>query len=73
MLAKTWSVATIAMTLLSGESCAQGSWTRLKSMPQGANEEPKPYFVVREIRTSRGSAIENDRSPTHPVDLDGSS
>ena len=38
MLAKTWSVATIAMTLLSGESCAQGSWTRLKSMPQGANE-----------------------------------
>ena len=38
MLTKIWRAATIAVTLLSGEASAQGSWTQVKSMPQGANE-----------------------------------
>jgi len=38
VLTKIWRAATIAVTLLSGEASAQGSWTQVKSMPQGANE-----------------------------------
>lgn len=38
MLARAWLVAAIASALLSGEAAAQGSWTTLKPIPQGANE-----------------------------------
>jgi hypothetical protein len=38
MLARIWPVASIAITLLSGEAFAQGSWTQMKPIPQGANE-----------------------------------
>ncbi len=38
MLTRPWLVAAIASALLSGEASAQGSWTPMKPIPQGANE-----------------------------------
>jgi N-acetylneuraminic acid mutarotase len=38
MLAKIWPVVAITTALLSGEASAQGSWTQMKPIPQGANE-----------------------------------
>jgi N-acetylneuraminic acid mutarotase len=38
MLARIWPVAAIALALSSGEAWAQGGWTQMKPLPQGANE-----------------------------------
>src|ERR1700757_3048369 len=38
MLAGIWAAAVIATALLAGEASAQGSWTQMKPIPQGANE-----------------------------------
>src|SRR6516165_5735262 len=38
MLTRPWVVAAIAGALLSGEASAQGTWTPMKPIPQGANE-----------------------------------
>jgi N-acetylneuraminic acid mutarotase len=38
MLARIWHMAAIAIALSSGEASAQGSWTQVKPLPQGANE-----------------------------------
>jgi N-acetylneuraminic acid mutarotase len=38
MSTRPWLAAAIASALLSGEASAQGSWTTLKPIPQGANE-----------------------------------
>jgi N-acetylneuraminic acid mutarotase len=38
MLARIWPVAAIAITLSSGQASAEGSWTQIKPLPQGANE-----------------------------------
>jgi Kelch motif len=38
MLTRPWLIAAIASALLLGEASAQGSWTTLKPIPQGANE-----------------------------------
>ena len=38
MVTKPWLIAAIASALLSGQVWAQGSWTTLKPIPQGANE-----------------------------------
>jgi hypothetical protein len=38
MGAKPWLVAAIASALLLAEASAQGSWTSMKPIPQGANE-----------------------------------